>query len=135
MLILNSMKNEIILIDDDLMSLRSLENVLIEWKYQTFAFEKADKNFFKRDFSATFCCIVDYRLNYIDGISVIKNLKIKYPNMICILISGYMIDEHTLNDNQSIINLFLPKPINVSELNLFLNNINKEEKCFPKSYF
>lgn len=123
-----SMKNEIILIDDDQMSLRSLENVLNEWKYQTSAFDKADKNFFKRDFSASLCCIVDYRLNAIDGISVIKTLKENYPDLICVLISGYSIDQQTLSDNQSIVNLFLPKPINVSELNLFLNKINKEEK-------
>lgn len=122
------MKNSIIVLDDDFMSLRSLEHTLKEWDYNPVCFSEFNRDFVSNDFSNVICCIIDYKLNYMDGISVIKFIKKLYPDLISILISGYSIDEEVFNTHASTFSYFMPKPININQLKTFLHNINKEGK-------
>ncbi len=121
------MKKNIVLLDDDLMSLRSLANTLKEWGYNTTCFQDYNESFITYDFTNTYCCIVDYNLNIRDGIYVLSFLKRKYPDLKRILISGYLINEQILRQNGSMYDFFLAKPINIMQLNEKLLQINKEE--------
>ena len=121
------MKKNIVLLDDDLMSLRSLANTLKEWGYNTTCFQDYNESFITYDFTNTYCCIVDYNLNIRDGIYVLSFLKRKYPELKAILISGYLINEQILRQNGSMYDFFLAKPINIMQLNEKLLQINKEE--------
>jgi len=122
------MKKNIVLLDDDVMSLRSLENTLQEWGYHTVSFLEYSKDFSHFDFNDTCCFIVDYHLNCTDGISVLHVLKKLYPNLKSLLISGYIIDEDTLKQNRTYFSHFMTKPINIRQLNEFLLKIQKEEE-------
>ncbi len=109
------------------MSLRSLKETLREWNYIPICYSEFDREFITADYSEVLCCIIDYRLNFIDGISVIKFMKKIYPNLKSILISGYSIDNTVFTGEQKHFDFFIPKPLNINKLNFFLNNINKEE--------
>ena len=122
------MKRNIVLLDDDLMSLRSLENTLKEWGYNTVSFLEYNQDFSCFDFSLTDCIIVDYHLNGTDGLSVLHILKRLYPNLKSLLISGYTLNHDLLQQNSIFFNQFMAKPINIRQLNEFLEKIQKEEK-------
>ena len=124
----NIMKKNIVLLDDDLMSLRSLEHILKEWGYNTASYSEYNQAFKEHNFEQVSCVIVDYHLQGDNGISVLQSLKTVNPNISRLLISGYNINENILSQNKSCFDFFLPKPINITKLNIILKKTNKEEK-------
>ncbi|HOE91431.1 MAG TPA: response regulator [Candidatus Cloacimonadota bacterium] len=122
------MKKNIVLLDDDLMSLRSLEHTLKEWGYNTVSFSEYNQAFKDHNFEQVNCVIVDYHLQGDNGISVLQSLKTTNPNIRRLLISGYNINESILSQNKSYFDFFLPKPINITKLNTILKKTNKEKK-------
>ncbi|MDD3501813.1 MAG: response regulator [Candidatus Cloacimonadales bacterium] len=121
------MKN-IVLLDDDLMSLRSLEHTLNEWGYNTVSFLEYNKAFREYDFNQANCIIIDYHLQGDNGITILHKLKKAFPKLRKLLISGYNINDMTLKLNKSNFDYYLPKPIDITSLNEILKKTNKEKK-------
>lgn len=124
--IYNSMK-KIILIDDDEMSLQSLNRLLIEWEYCTEIFLSPNLISQKILHNDYYCAIVDYKLPNSGGIEVLDLLIKHNKNIIPILISGFEIDEELIKEVKERYIYFLDKPIKIEMLKQIINT-NMEKK-------
>lgn len=115
------------MIDDDEMSLRSLEHILKEWMYHPYTFSAVGKKLFNEEWCDTLCSIVDYQLKYTDGLKIIAIMKRQYPDMRFILISGHELDNEILKKTEQMNIPFLAKPLNINSLKSVLNQIEKEK--------
>lgn len=123
----NICMKKILIIDDDEMSLKSLSRVLEEWDFKAEAYSSPiliPDDISIQDF---YCAIVDYKLNDLDGVKVINELKLRNTKLLSVLISGFDIDKSFLNKIKMTVNYFLEKPIKINLLKKILIS-NLEEK-------
>lgn len=118
---------KIILIDDDEMSLKSLNRLLIEWEYATEIFLNPNlisQKILNNDY---YCAIVDYKLPNGDGIEVLEKLIKHNKNIIPILISGFEIDDKLIKEVKERYIYYLDKPIKIEMLKQIINT-NMEKR-------
>ncbi len=118
---------KILIIDDDEMSLKSLSRVLEEWNFKAEAYLSPALIPVDTSIQDFYCAIVDYKLNDLDGVKVINELKRRNIKLLSILISGFEIDKPFLNKIKMTVNYFLEKPIKINLLKKILLS-NLEEK-------
>lgn len=112
---------KIIIIDDDLMSLESLNRLITEWDFATETYQSVDD--ISQDIipASYYCAIVDYKLPNYDGIKVLDALKAKNTNLIPILISGFEMDQKLFTEIKTKFIYFLNKPIDIQLLKQIIN--------------
>lgn len=112
---------KIIIIDDDLMSLESLNRLITEWDYTTEAYLSVDDISHEIIPTSYYCAIVDYKLPNYDGIKVLNALIAKNLNIIPILISGFEIEQDIIKEIKTKYIHFLNKPIDIQRLKQIIN--------------
>ena len=112
----------LLIIDDDEMSLESLKEFLSSEGFNIYAFtsplealSSCEENHY--DLIAT-----DFRLPHMDGIQLIRKVRTYFPDIRTILFTGFYNEMIILKVKNENIDLFLPKPIRIQK---FINAVNK----------
>jgi len=112
---------KIIIIDDDIMSLESLDRLITEWDFVTETYSRENDVSQQEIISSYYCAIVDYKLPNTNGIKVLDAFKKKDNKIIPILISGFEIDQELLKEIEAKYIYFLKKPIDIQLLKKIIN--------------
>lgn len=112
---------KIIIIDDDVMSLNSLNRLITEWNFTTETYISVSDILPEIEPQSYYCAIVDYKLPNIDGIKVLNALRAENNDLIAILISGFEVDEKNIKEIESKYMYFLKKPIDIQKLKKIIN--------------
>ncbi len=114
----------ILLVDDDVLSLRSVKALLEDWGYAVKAYSDPVMAFVEVKENNFSCIIVDYFMDYQNGIKLIQRIRDVLFHIPSVLISGYAEAEAEAIKNKEQVDYFLSKPIDVKELKKIIENIN-----------
>ena len=113
------MEKKVLLIDDEASLRRSVSMGLMQKGYQTEPCENGMKALqtlenFKKKRVPLECAIVDIRLPDIDGLKLLKVIKVNYPQLPVIIITGYGSD--TVAEEAKTADAYLEKPFSMEDL-------------------
>ncbi len=123
----------IVLIDDDSSILYFLESVLSDVVENVITFSNASKalEFINSNAHSTIAVLTDYSMSPLNGIEVIKRLRVSGYDKKIILSSGY--EQNTLSDEEYLLNVkHLPKPIDIKALFEYLEDGNNTTPLPPR---
>ncbi len=123
----------IVVIDDDTSILYFLESALLDVVDNVITFSSASEalEFISSNASSTIAVLTDYSMSPLNGIDVIKRLRMSGYDKKIILSSGH--EQHTHNDETHLLNVkHLPKPINIKALFEYLEDGNNTTPPPPK---
>jgi CheY-like chemotaxis protein len=117
------MEKKVLLIDDEASLRRSVSMGLMQKGYQTEPCENGMKALqtlenFKKKRVPLDCAIVDIRLPDIDGLKLLKVIKVNYPQLPVIIITGYGSD--TVAEEAKSADAYLEKPFSMEDLSKVL---------------
>ena len=136
MLYIDSMNKEnefkILLVDDDEMSLKSLDSFLSSEGYAVYSFIKASEAISSLKNNSYQIILTDYSMPEMSGLKLIQLLKQADPKIFTILYTGYstkLFEQQVIIDSS--VNYFIKKPLRIKELITIINNsikLKNEEK-------
>ena len=125
----------VLIIDDDVLTTELIREILESDGYHCETCQKAkslNKCLDKLKFSV-FC--VDLMLDGLEGIELIKDLRIRYPESIIIVITGLSAAEHFQDSMKAGADIFFNKPLNavnmLESLKDLINRINEKQSNIP----
>ena len=124
------MEHEILIVDDDNNICKTMSDIFIEMGYNV-AVAYSGQEVIKKTEHTTFnVALIDINLPDTDGITIMKELKIKNPEMICIIITAHASLQNSIKALKEGANSYFTKPINIDEL---IQDINRDlEKQYIK---
>jgi CheY-like chemotaxis protein len=124
----NTMEKKVLLIDDEASIRRSVAVGLMQKGYQTEPCENGMKalqaldNYKKKKIPLD-CAIVDIKLPDIDGLKLLKVIKVNYPDLPVIVITGY--GSEMAAEEAKTAEAYLEKPFTSEDLAEVLDNLGK----------
>jgi DNA-binding NtrC family response regulator len=118
--------NKILIVDDDKKVAKLLQDFLSGNGYvaaTAFSGEEAMKKYGSEHYELV---IADYILQGIDGIGLLKKLKLSYPDVFFILMTGYGTIEAAFEASKLGANFFLKKPFEFTELSFLIGKLETE---------
>lgn len=120
------MEKKVLLIDDEASLRRSVSLGLMQKGYQTEPCESGMKALqtletYRQKKVALDCAIVDIRLPDIDGLKLLKVIKLNYPQLPVIIITGY--GSETMAEEAKTADAYLEKPFSMDDLAKVLDDI------------
>ena len=124
------MEKKVLLIDDEASLRRSVSIGLMQKGYQTEPCENGMKALqtletFKKKRIPLDCAIVDIRLPDIDGLKLLKVIKVNYPQLPVIIITGY--GSETVAEEAKTADAYLEKPFSMDDLAKVLEEMETPE--------
>jgi CheY-like chemotaxis protein len=124
------MERKVLLIDDEASLRRSVSIGLTQKGYQTEPCENGMKalqtlEMFKKKRMLFNCAIVDIRLPDIDGLKLLKVIKLNYPQLPVIIITGY--GSEVVAEEAKTADAYLEKPFNIDDLAKMLDDLEAPE--------
>lgn len=120
----------IAVIDDDILALRIFRDQLDHMGYACKIFnnqESAMNEMAKFD-----VILLDYHLGRTNGKDLLKKIKAQYPDIIAIMISGYMIENVINRELRNLLYAFYTKPVDFEKLKKDLEAIDASLKETPE---
>ncbi len=120
------MEKKVLLIDDEASLRRSVSLGLMQKGYQTEPCESGMKALqtletYRQKKVPLDCAIVDIRLPDIDGLKLLKVIKLNYPQLPVIIITGY--GSETMAEEAKTADAYLEKPFSMDDLAKVLDDI------------
>jgi len=116
----------IAVIDDDILALRLFRDQLDHMGYPCKIFNNQESALSEiKKFDVV---LLDYHLGRTNGKDILKKIKIQHPDVIAIMISGYMIQNVVNRDLKDMLYAFYTKPVNFEKLKLDLDAISASLK-------
>ncbi|MGD0232345.1 MAG: response regulator [Syntrophorhabdales bacterium] len=120
------MEKNVLLIDDEASLRRSVAMGLMQKGYQTEPCENGMKGLqtlatFKQKHMALGCAVVDVRLPDIDGLKLLKVIKLNYPQVPVIIITGH--GSEAIAEEAKAADGYLEKPFDMDELAKLLEEL------------
>ena len=122
----------ILLVDNDEMSLKSLSSFLVSEGYLVYSFSNPQEALDSFETHHYQFLLTDYSMPEMSGLQLIERVKTINPNIYTILYTGYatkLLDQQELSDQ---VDVFFKKPLRIRKLiNILDNSINQhylEEK-------
>ena len=114
----------IVIVEDDRFLLRNLEIILRQHGHRVMSFHNAEAAlFFLKQRPIMDVLVIDYQLQSLTAKHLLEQLKEVLPkNCKVILISGHTDVVETLDLEEIGVNVFLPKPLDLNQLLLQINN-------------
>ena len=110
------MEHEILIVDDDNDICQTMSDIFIEMGYNV-AVAYSGQEVIKKTEHTTFnVALIDINLPDTDGITIMKELKIKNPEMICIIITAHASVQNSIKALKEGANSYFLKPLNIDEL-------------------
>ncbi|MDP5035712.1 EAL domain-containing protein [Alishewanella sp. SMS8] len=118
---------KILLVDDEINILKSLERLLRRAGFNVFTAESAEQALQLLALTPCKVVISDYRMPEMNGGTLLKQIHKRYPNTVCMILSGYA-DFNAVIDllNAGVVFRFLQKPWDDSQL------LTEVESAFKK---
>lgn len=124
------MEHEILIVDDDDQLCMTLSDIFQEMGYNIAIASNGQEVKKRAEQTAFNIALIDIKLPDTDGITLMKELKIKYPDIMCIIITGHASLQNSINALKEGANSYFLKPININEL---IRDMNHQlEKQFLK---
>jgi CheY-like chemotaxis protein len=122
------MSNKVLLVDDEASVRRSLSLNLLQKGYDTIPCENGMKalstlEVLKKNNVLLDYAVIDYLLPDIDGIKLLRVLKVKYPSLPVILITAY--GSEIIKGGESV-DGFLDKPFDIDDLTTIFSKIDEK---------
>lgn len=123
----------IAVIDDDILALRVFRDQLEHMGYPCKIYNNQESAM--HEMSQFDVVLLDYHLGRTNGKDLVKKIKSQYPDIIAIMISGYMIENIVNRDLKDLLHGFYTKPVDFEKLRLDLLAIEaslKDAKAVPE---
>lgn len=120
----------IAVIDDDILVLRLFRDQLDHMGYSCKIFNNQETAL--NEIGKFDVVLLDYHLGRTNGKDLLKKIKSEYPDIIAIMISGYMIQNVVNRELKDMLYGFYTKPVDFTKLKLDLDTIAaslKEAEC------
>ncbi|MCL6582771.1 MAG: response regulator [bacterium] len=113
----------ILLVDDELNVLRSLQRLFMEENYRLHLAENAQEGLAILEQEPVHLVIADYRMPGMDGVSFLKEVRQRYPQIVRIILSGFADPKSMVAAiNEGEIYKFIPKPWNDDHLKAMVSS-------------
>jgi DNA-binding response OmpR family regulator len=116
-------KVRILIIDDDVDQLETLEDVLNEKGYIVETAKTGKEGLIKAEKSLFNVALIDLKLPDIISTEVIQNLRKKYPSLIVIVITGNPAIQNAIEALNLGVNDYIMKPLNVEKVDATIKNL------------
>ena len=128
------MEKKVLLIDDEASLRRSVSMGLMQKGYQTEPCENGMKALgtletYQKNAMPFSCAVVDIRLPDIDGFKLLKVIKVNYPQLPVIIITGY--DSDAVSEQAKAADAFLKKPFDMDQLAKLLEQLEPKSDVVP----
>ncbi len=129
------MEKKVLLIDDEASLRRSVSMGLMQKGYQTEPCENGMKALgtletHQKNAMPFSCAVVDIRLPDIDGFKLLKVIKVNYPQLPVIIITGY--DSDAVSEQAKAADAFLKKPFDMDQLAKLLEQLEPKSDVVPE---
>jgi len=118
-------KFKLMLVDDDVMCLESLERALKRQGYDCVTFSDPEKALLAFDKSEYQVVLTDFRMPKINGLELIRRLRTLAPEIKAIIFTGYYQEKYNELSRKSNISAYLSKPIQIAALIEELNEMKE----------
>lgn len=116
----------IAVIDDDILALRIFRDQLEHMGYPCKIFNNQESAM--HEMGKFDVVLLDYHLGRTNGKDLLRKIKAQYPDIIAIMISGYMIENIVNKDLHGLLHGFYTKPVDFGRLKLDLDAIDASLK-------
>jgi len=117
------MKEKILYIDDEIINLELFE-INFKKEFEIFVTESPSEGLLIVQNNAISVVITDYKMPEINGYELIKKIKEYNPNIVCIMLSGFL--ESAITKDSELVFDYIMKPYKKEELRLAIMNAFKQ---------
>ncbi|MGQ9638787.1 MAG: response regulator [Thermodesulfobacteriota bacterium] len=121
-------REKILIVDDDSFSRGAMEKILESHDYDTSSCGTAEEAIIRLQEESFGILITDLRMQEMDGLELIKEVRKIHPEILTILVTGLATEEVKLKAKEEGVNGFFSKPIEWDKLEALLQVITKMEK-------
>jgi DNA-binding NtrC family response regulator len=120
----------IAVIDDDILALRLFRDQLDHMGYSCKIFNNQESAL--NEMEKFNVVLLDYHLGRTNGKDLLKKIRAQYPDIVAIMISGYMIQNVVNRELKDMLYAFYTKPVDFTKLKLDLDAISASFKDSAK---
>jgi DNA-binding NtrC family response regulator len=117
-------KYSILIVDDEKMVLKVVENVLLKDNYEIITAQSGREGLEKLEQHRVDMVISDQKMPEMDGVDFLARVKLIYPETVTVLLTAYAEIETAIKAiNEAGINKFIQKPFSVDDFRIAIRSI------------